>query len=273
MKWVVRILVVLVVLIGGFIGSSYWWLDGAARQLIEEQGSDALGVTLTLEKLSIGVLKGTAVLGNLNIANPPGCEKPFFFDLGEGSTEVNLKSVMDDEIHIPSVELSGLTMYIEPVKGGGGKYNYDVLLEHIEKYTKTDEAKPKDESEKTVVIKKLVIKDIKVYYKTKMFIQAPVHVAEIVMNDLGSDGRGVDMGELISIILSGTLSGIANELPGAIGDGIKTGLKGLGDIGGVAVGALGDVGKGTLDAAGKGIEKGTEDVKKGIEKLNPFGKK
>ena len=47
MKWAIRIVVVLIVLIGGFIGSSYWWLDGTARKLIEQEGSDALGVTIS----------------------------------------------------------------------------------------------------------------------------------------------------------------------------------------------------------------------------------
>jgi len=266
MKWVIRILVVLIVLVGGFIGSSYWWLDGTARQLVEQEGSDALGVTVELKKLSIGILKGTASLGELNIANPPGCEKPYFFDLKEGATAINLGSVMEDEIRIPSIELSGLTMYIEPVKGGGGKYNYDKLLENIEKYTKSEEAKPEDKGEKTVVIEKLVIKDIKVYYKTKAFVTAPVHIDEIVMNDIGSDGSGVDMGELMSIILSGTLSGIANELPGAIGNGIKAGVGKLGDIGGVAV-------EGLSHAATKSVEKAGEEVKKGLDNLNPFKKK
>jgi len=264
MKWVIRILVVLIVLIGGFIGSSYWWLDGTARKLVEQEGSDALGVTVELKKLSIGVFKGTATLGELNIANPPGCEKPYFFDLKEGSTAINLGSVMEDEIKIPSVELTGLTMYIEPVKGGGGKYNYDLLLESIEKYSDVEDAKPAEKNEKTVVIEKLVIRDIKVYYKTKVFVTAPVHVDEIVMNDIGSDGRGVDMGELMSIILSGTLSGIANELPGAIGNGIKAGVGKLSDIGGVAVGGL-------SNAASKSVEKAGEDVNKGIKKL--FGDK
>ena len=45
---------------------------------------------------------------------------------------------MEDEIHIPALALSGLTMYLEPVKGGGGKYNYDVVFENIEKYGRGD---------------------------------------------------------------------------------------------------------------------------------------
>jgi len=34
-KWIVRILVVFVVLVAGFLVSSFWWLDGAAKSAIE----------------------------------------------------------------------------------------------------------------------------------------------------------------------------------------------------------------------------------------------
>ena len=250
-KIVIWIVVGLVVLVGGVAGSSYWWLDGAARKLVEQEGSDALGVTVTLEKLSIGVLKGTASLASLNIANPPGCEKPFFCELGEGSTALNLKSVMDDEIVMHSVELSGLTMYLEPVKGTD-KYNYEVILEHAAKYTESQEDTPQDDSETTLVIERLVIRDIKVYYKIKNFVTTPSHIDEIVITDIGRDGAGVDMGELTSMIVSGTLKGVANELPAAIGNGLKAGLSKAGSLGGVAV-------KGAVDV-----------TKKGLEKLNPF---
>jgi hypothetical protein len=267
MKWVVRILIVLVVLVAGFVGSSYWWLDGAAKKAIEVAGADAMGVTVTLDKIRIGVLSGSATLSEFNIANPPGYEKPYFFDLKGGHTEVNIKSVMEDVIEIPTVELDGLTMYIEP--GKGGKYNYETILENVEKYTQSDA--PKDESGKLIKIKRLAIKDVKVYYKTKIFVTTPVHVDEIVMTDVGSDGSGVDMGELISIIMAGALKGVANELPGALGDGIKAGVGALGDLGGVAVEAVGDAAKKGLEEAGQGVKKAGEGIGKGIKKLIPGG--
>lgn len=263
MKWIIRILIVLVVLIAGFLASSYWWLDGAARKAIEVAGSDAMGTTVTLDKIRIGVLRGSASLSEFNIANPAGYEKPFFFDLKSGATEVNLRTVMEDTIEIPKVELSGLTMYLEP--GPGGKYNYETILENVEKYTKSEE--PKEESETLIKIKRIEVRDIKVYYKTKVFITTPVHVDEIILNDVGSDGSGVDMGELISIILAGTLRGIADELPGAIGNGIKAGVGKLGEIGGVAVDALGDAASKGLKAAGTGVKKVGEGATKGVKKL------
>jgi uncharacterized protein involved in outer membrane biogenesis len=262
-KWIIRILVILVVLIGGFLVSSYWWLDGAAKKAIEVAGSDAMGTTVTLDKISIGVLKGSASLKKFHIANPEGYEKPFFFDLQEGATEVDLGTVMKETIEIPSIELSGLTMYLEP--GPGGKYNYEKILDNVEKYTKSDT--PKEESEKQIKIKRIAIRDIKVYYKTKVFVTTPVHVKEIVLNDVGSDGSGVDMGELISIILAGTLRGIADELPGAIGNGIKAGVGKLGEIGGVAAKAVVDVAGKGVEKVGEGVEKVGEGAAKGIKKL------
>jgi len=261
-KWIVRILVVFVVLVAGFLVSSFWWLDGAAKSAIESAGSEAMGTTVKLKSIDIGVLGGTASLEGFNIANPGGggYEKPFFFDLQSGTTEVTLKSVMEDTIEIPKIELTGITMYLEP--GKGGKYNYKQILENIEEYTKSD--KPKDDAkEKKIVVKRLELRDIKVYYKTKVFVQAPVHVDEIVMNDVGSEGAGVDVGELISIILAGTLKGTADLLPGAIGNGVKAGLGALGDVGGVAVDA---VTKG-VEAVGDTAKKGVESVGKGVKKL------
>ena len=248
-KIVVWIVVALVVLVGGVAGSSYWWLDGAARKLVEQEGSDALGVTVTLDKLRIGVLKGEATLAKLNVANPPGCEKPYFFELDGGSTALNLRTVMEDEIVMTTLELSGLVMHIEPVEGTD-KYNYDVILENAQKYGESQEDKPQDDSEKKLVIERLVIRDIKVYYKTNVFVTTPSHINEIVITDIGRDGGGVDMGELTSMIIAGTLKGVAKELPSAIGNGILSGLEGVGGLGKMGVKAVGG----------------------GLKKLNPFGK-
>ncbi|MEM8885514.1 MAG: hypothetical protein AAGD14_15725 [Planctomycetota bacterium] len=260
MKTLLKLVLFIVVLLAIAIGSSFWWLDGVAKKVIEEEGGNALGTQVKLEKLSIGILGGTAELGGLRIDNPSGYEKPFLFDLASGSTAVSLGTVMDQEIKIPTLELSGLTMYLEPNKSG--KYNYQQILENIEKYGNKEKKETPEQtaSEKTVVIERLVIRDVKVYYKTKAFITTPVHVKEIVKENIGSDGRGVDLGELISIILTGALNGVANELPGAISSGIKSGLKGLGDVGGVAV-----------EGASKAIEdvskKAGDEINKGVKKL------
>jgi len=288
MKILIRVVIVLVVLIVLVVGSSYFWLDGAARKAVEVAGTDTLGVPLTLGSLRIGVLGGTASLAKLNIANPEGCDKPFFFDLQEGSTQVSLASVLADTIEIPSLELTGLTMYIEPQEGTG-KYNYDVLLDNIAKNTGGEssggpaepepEPQPAPEPEgeqKKVRIKRLLIRDVKVYYKTKVFVTTPVHVDEIEMQDVGSDGSGVDLGQLVAIVLTGALRGVADELPGAIGNGIKAGLGKVGEIGGVAVEVVGEGAKavgGLAEGGANAVGEGAKAIGEGVGGLFGGGNK
>ena len=258
MKWIVRIVLILAVLLLGFMVSSYWWLDGAARKAIEVAGAEATGVTVELKSINIGVFRGEALLHNLNVSNPPGYQKPYFFDLERGGAGVKLSTVTKETIEIPKIELIGITMYLEPDKGG--KYNYERILANIEEFTKSDEPAP--ESETKVVVDELALRDIKVYYRLKNlnFIEAPVLVDEIILKDIGKEGAEVNMEELISIVISGALRGIAKSMPEVIGNGIMTGVGKLGDLGVM-------VGKATTAAVKDAAGKTTKEVEKGIKKI------
>ena len=98
------------------------------------------------------------------------------------------------------IELVGITMYLEP--DSSGKYNYERILENIEKFSKTEEETP-TESETKSVVRHLELREIKVYYKLKNlnFIEtpvgAPVERAEIevrpdetVVLDIGTQSQG-----------------------------------------------------------------------------------
>jgi hypothetical protein len=256
----VRILIVLVVLIGGFFVSSYWWLDGAARKAIEVAGAEAMGVTVELDSINIGILRGEAKLAKLNIANPPDYKKPYFFDLAEGNAAVKLRTVTEETIEIPKIELVGITMYLEP--DSSGKYNYERILENIEKFSKTEEETP-TESETKIVVRHLELREIKVYYKLKNlnFIETPVLIDEpIILKNVGEEGSEVDMEELMSIIISGALRGVASKMPEIIGKGIQAGVSKLGDIGVQAAEAA-------TEAAVDAAKKTTEEIGKSMKKI------
>ena len=207
-------------------------------------------------KIHIGIVTGTATLEDLNIANPPNYQKPYFFDLSNGTATVSLKTIMEETIEIDSIELTGITMYLEP--GKGGTYNYEQILENIEKYSERQETEPAPESKTKVIVRHLALRDLKVYYKLKglNFIEAPVEIPEIVMKNIGEEGSEVDMEKLMSIIITGALRGIASRMPQIIGAGIKAGIGELGEIGKVA-------GQAALDAAksaGKELDKGIKKI-------------
>jgi hypothetical protein len=218
--------------IAGFVlvlltfGTSYFWIDPAVSKAVEVAGADAVGTTVTLGKVTLDVFNGAVDLSELRIDNPPGFEKPYFFDMKKAQARVRLSTVLENEIVLPEVILEGLTLYLEP--NDDGDYNHEIILANIEKYTAAGEAEAEASGDITVRIERLVMRDIKVYYKTKVFVNAPVHLKEKVLTDVGSDGEGVTIGQVLSIVIMGALTGTAKELPSAIGKGIWNGTKAIG---------------------------------------------
>lgn len=207
--------------------SARFWIDPAISKAVEVAGRDAVGAEVTLKTVFLDIFEGAIDLTDLRIDNPPGFEKPYFFDMKSASAKVQLNTVLENEIVLPEVVVEGITMYLEP--NDDGDYNHEIILANIEKYTATEEANA-EPSETTVLIKRLVMRDIKIYYKTKVFISAPVHLKEKVLTDIGADGEGVTIGQVLSIVIVGALSGTAKELPSAIGKGILSGTKAIGGV-------------------------------------------
>ena len=253
-KILLAIVGALLLAIGGVVAGSYWWLDSVAKQAIEVQGSDALGVTVELDSIRIGVMSGEARLKALTVANPPGCTKEQLFTLGEGTVELTVRSLMEDTIVIPRIELDSLDVNLEPVENG--KYNSEIILENIARSLESATAR-EDETEKKIKVEYLVVRNIRVHYKTEMWIAVPILIDKIEMRDIGSDGSGVNMEELSSIVTAGIFAGIwregAGKLPRAILEGLGTGLKALGGGALKGVKIVGDVAGGAVKAVGKGI--------------------
>ena len=212
--------------------TSYFWIDAAVKTTVQTAGSAAMGTEVTLDNVSLRLLRGEIDLQEMRIQNPPnnGYEKPFFFDLKDAAFKVERGTLLSNEIHVPVVEMTGLTMYLEP--GDDGEYNHEVILANIEKFLESEQKEtPQEDAEEIKVrVGKLVMRDVKVYYKTKLFIQTPLHVNEIVMDELDSTGEGVNVGQVLSIVIVGALRGVATELPSAVGKGVWDGTKAIGGM-------------------------------------------
>jgi hypothetical protein len=237
------------------------WIDGAARSVIESEGSKALGVELTLEKLRLSLFGGEAKLGGMKIANPEGYTDEQFFGLGTGSASVSYGSLSEETIVIPEIVLDDVSVSLEK---DGGKGNYDVLIENLEKYAGEDQEEEPTEGKK-FVIKKISVRNITVKSRMRALVVKPALTAkidEITLTDVGS-GSGVPMGVVIRKFIGGLLAGIANSgvsLAGDIGKGLGKATLSIGK-GGIKI-----VGEG-----GKAVTGTAEDVVEGIGGL--FGGK
>lgn len=270
------------------------YIDSLARKGIEYGATRTLGVNTTVGGVSIGILSGQASLKELEVANPSGFQGPHFMKLGEGGVAVSLGSLNQDIVEISSLNLSGIDLYMEKKDG---KANYQAILDNLKSNESKEKAPPapSDKPAKKFVVKDLMIKDVTVRADV-LPIGGPltVKVPEIHLQNVGSDGSGVTMGQLTQIITQATLASVFDAGKGILPDDVlnelgkgleglsslaSAGVKVVGELGGKigqmgqgAVQAVGDVAKGAGDAA-KDVAKGVGDLGKGIGDLFGGGKK
>ncbi|MBI1336538.1 MAG: hypothetical protein GC164_06210 [Phycisphaera sp.] len=295
MKWLVRIVLalVLLILVVGIV--AYIYVDHIAKVGIEKGATYALGVDTTVGNVKIGLTSGQFAVNKLNIDNPAGFDAgDHFLNLDKAELNLPLSSLTKEKIVIPSLELSGIDMVLEKK---GDSANYKVLMDNLKKLeTGEKPAKPDpNKKSKQFVVENIVIKDVNVHaYLVQIGSAKPrpvdVHIDEILVKY--DSEKGADINELSSLImqtiLTSVLQNAGNLLPGAIADGLGEGLKGLtglADIGievtgqaaelvGNVVGevgkTVGDVAKNLGDSTGEvgkaldGVGKGVGDVGKGI---------
>jgi hypothetical protein len=251
-----KILLIVVVLLIIVIVTIPLWIDGAARSVIESEGSKALGVELTLDKLHLSLFGGEAKLGDMKIANPEGYTDEQFFGLGTGHASVSYGSLSEETIVIPEIVLDDVSVSLEKKEGKG---NYDVLIENLEKYAGEEEEKEPSEGKK-FVIKKISVRNITVKSRMVSLVVKPAltaKIGEITLEDVGS-GSGVPMGVVIRKFIGGLLAGIANSgvsLAGDIGKGLGNATLNIGKEGVKVIGeggkAVGDVVEGVGGLFGK----------------------
>ncbi len=88
-------------------------------------------------------------------------------------------------------------------------------------------------SGKKIIIRKVVIRNVKVRYRVSVAgigPELPLEIDEIEIKDVGGKGEAAYLGDVIDIVLRGILQTIAKlptkTLPNAIGSGLKT----IGDL-------------------------------------------
>lgn len=89
-------LVVVLLVIGLFIGGNYLWsnLDGIVKKAVETYGSAATQSEVRLDRIHIAVTEGSAQLANLTVGNPTGFSSARAFALGSIAVKLDPKSIM-----------------------------------------------------------------------------------------------------------------------------------------------------------------------------------
>ncbi len=249
------------------IAVAWLFLDQIAKKAIEVGGEKAMGVPTKVESVSLRPILGKAAIEGLRISNPSGFESPFFMNLAKAEAKLDVGSVFEDTIVMESIELDGLKAHLEKSKQGA---NYEVILANMKKGE--EEGAAGEEPGKKFLIRRVVVRNIDVRADVAIagekLSSVDLRINEITLENVGSEGSGVVVSQLMGTIVKAVLTAIVQQgakvLPEVIVNGLGAGLKGVGKVGVKVIGgagkAVGGVAKDALEGIG-GIFGGGDDEK------------
>lgn len=274
MKKILIGLVVIIVIAGAALFYVWQNRDALIKTAIEEAGSRATQVSVTLDQVDTGdVLDGSVALRGLVVDNPPGFNTPSAFRLGEISVKVDPASITSDTIVVKEVVVAAPQVTYEFASGGGS--NIGTIQKNVEKMAASDgssgggsQSSAGDDGGTKVVIENLYVRNGKVNVSADFLQgrQTGTNLPTIHLKDIGKAGGGAtptQVAELvIEAITKASTSAVAKIDVGAIKDALG---KELGAKAGELQKHL-EKGTGAADA----IKKGTDDAEKTLKGL--FGK-
>ncbi|TAJ20769.1 MAG: hypothetical protein EPO68_05855 [Planctomycetota bacterium] len=255
------IVVVVLVLLGA---AALFFVDSAAAKAIETGGTYALGVPTRVESTSIGLFSGKFGISGLEVDNPKGYDVPRFLKLDGAGTEVGFSKLLGDTIEIERVEIRGVEIDLERKDG---KTNYDVILANLQKLSGDSKPAAESGSSKQLVIKKLVLSDVKARLGLLPLVPATtISLPNLELDNVGTADKAATIAQvferLVAELLASAVKNGGNLIPDDVGKALKQGLAGLK--------GLGNLGLEGLEGAGKVLEGGAKELGEGIKGL--FGK-
>jgi len=271
-----RLLKIALVLLGVAVAGIvviFIFLDTIVGKGIEAGCTRALGVETSVGLVRVGLVTGTFSVRSLKIANPPGFETDQFLSLDRLHFEVPPKSLREDTIAVKLLELDGVDVSLETVDK---KANYAVILDNLERFSKTGSADPDaeksagegEEGTAALVINEVVIREIDAKVDLGKVEgdsdRVAVEIPEIRLRPNKKTGAAeASVAELTQVIVTAVLVAIAKKAPAALAKNLLAGAGGLGNISMEIPGLLST----GADGAGSGTKKLGEsalDAVKGI---------
>ena len=255
MKWLKRIVIVVILL--AVVGILAIWLGGnyAARKGVEVAGTHALGVDTKLDSVSIGWLSSSVAIRGLTIGNPEGYKTDRLMALGHSKVACQISSLTSDEVAVKEILVDAPELTVELKPGIPPKSNLGDLLAKLQSDKAAPEKKEEEASQKKFKVDLIRVTKTKVRFHMIGGKTADLVLPDIEMKDVkNADGTPLLMADIFRQVLASMATSVAKSGKGVLPDDM---LKNFGDSTAVAQEILG---KG-LEAIRKGVGK---DIGKGI---------
>lgn len=222
MKFFLKLLLSLFVLLALVAGGGTLFLDGIVKKGIETVGTQVAKVEVKLDDVGVSVFTGKGALRGLQVANPKGYRAPAAVKVGQALVVLKPLSVFSERVVVRSVVVQETEIHYEQ---RDGKANLDVIQASVESALpdRDKNAKP----EKKLQIDSLVIRNAKVHVYGDRPDEPPTVLTlnEIHLKDLGQGPEGITGAELtrkltaavIKDTLAAMVRGVTDRLKGLFG--------------------------------------------------------
>jgi len=266
----VAALLIIVVLV------AFAFIDTAARTAVERGSAYALKVPTSLDSADVSVFGGRFDMAGLTVSNPEGYDTPYFLKMDDGGVSVDIGTLNQDVVELPTLTLTDLDVYLERK---GGKANYKVILDNLARFEsgETDPNDPETEpSGKQVVIQRVDIRNVRAHVRLLPIggemTEAEVVVPEIILENVGSGGSGATIGEVTNIVLKAIFASILatgeNVLPEEMLGELQGSLNELASLAESGVDMAANLGEGLEEITGAlNVGEVGEEAEKAVEGL------
>lgn len=295
-KVVAKILLGLVLLVVCLVMAAWIWIDVLVKSGVQGGGQYAMGVTTRVESVNLSLLKATLSMDQLDIGNPAGFTTPHLMKSGRFDLAVDSGSIFGPVVRISKFELDGLDVNIEETKAGT---NMSVVMGNIQKLSGPKESAPaplaekqpapakpaaqapgeqKPDSGKKVRVQHIAIHNVVAHFKLAGLAGAAgpitVRVPLIELRDIGTDGEGVSISQLMGQLTPAIMAAILETGKGVLPTDFcakmgKDVAATAGALGGQAVALVQQAGAGAakmLEAGAGVLKTGFEGAAKGADK-------
>ncbi|OYW74315.1 MAG: hypothetical protein B7Z37_18285, partial [Verrucomicrobia bacterium 12-59-8] len=216
MKWIIRIVIVLVFLIGAALWFGWSQLGNLVKFGIEQGTPPVVQTSVTVQHVNLSPFSGTGVIEGFQIGNPKGFTGPYAVRIGRAEVAVDTKSVSGDKVVIQHIHITDPEINLEAGLGGTNlKHIADNAKSFVSQQTAaapgnsapSAAAAPADSKPQKSVklqVNELLITGAKLSASVAGIVpgaDAKVTLPDIRLTNLGSGGAGITPAELTSMVL------------------------------------------------------------------------
>jgi len=229
MKKIVISLGILILLIAGGLVYMAGQAGGLIRQAVVDHGPDLTGSAITLDKVNVSLLDGTAGLQGLVIGNPKGFKSDHAFKLDAVNISLKLNSLLENVVRVKEIRIEGAELIYEIGTKGN---NIARLQKNVESYVAGLGLKSSEEETK-FIIDDIYINGTKVKLASDLLggKGAALVLPDMHLEKIGNDEKAASAGEVakrVFSVINGSLSKhVSKEM---LDKTLKDVKKKLGDI-------------------------------------------